>query len=404
MAAMALLTFSCTVTEVEKPNFTSSTLISLNPNTASTRATISDLGTLIGDANGFVVYADTTGGTAWFPYIDGTNNHAYTSGNWRFLVQSVQWPFTGYPMYFWAYYPSSSPSITSINDTYPDIEFDVEIQLSKDDQEDLLIAFDSATVQPPTGVLPLRFRHILSKVNFTFEVELGDTAYVLAVGFDNLFKENTYSVTDTAWAPLVYGTNALDSFNYFNDFKPLASGPFDPEIMFEGQSPTIKDSIFKGVAGQSAHLMLLPQDPDMWVVTGSRVLPGDSAYIRMLYRLKSPLLEDSIGYEYAQNHPGYTGSALDVSFGYTGPLYVLAGYTYDGEWQAGKGYNYNIPIPGTGGGILLDKFYYDDQGNQTDVEVENVDVLGHILGTDNMRLIPTVDNWDPDIDSDARDH
>jgi hypothetical protein len=145
----------------------------------------------------------------------------------------------------------------------------------------------------------------------------------------------------------------------------------------------------------------------MWAVNSSPVpLPTSSqAHIRMLYRLEVPGNINFIGFAFANAHPGFGGSVLESS-GYnpSDPLYVLVGYAYDGTWESGKGYRYDIPIPGVGGGILLDTFLYDNQGNKTDLPVPNGILGEHLISSGEIRLIPTVSLWDDQTPTNVLDH
>ena len=401
MAAMAFLAFSCTVTEVVVPNVTTLDAISLNPNTASTRAVIKDRDSLQNDPVGFVVYADTATTfttTVWF--IEG-ENHAYGTANGWSFTPAIAWP-SKYPLAFLAFYPEAGAGhvITSVTDvltpTSTSVELTIEIPTAKDGQEDVIVARDTAkTGKPSGGELPLNFKHILSKVNFTVSTDdPTDKAYVLAVGFCNLVSTATFEATDDSWTLGTYGTD-IDTFNYYNAFEPIAGG-FRPEIEFMNAN---KDSLFTGAAAKTEHLMLLPQDPDVWDISDPILHPTNlEAHIRLLYRLEVTGNPDRVGYADAQDHDDW--SVFGAS--YTGPLYVMVGYAYDATWESGKGYSYDIPIPGTGGGIYLDEFYYDNEGNRTDLRIPGAVLYGHVLG-DNISLPADVEDWIDEPSSDVFD-
>ena len=404
MAAIALLTFSCTRSEVENLNVSAPDAISLNPWTASTRAAIANLDSLKNDPLGFVVYADTAGATSW--YISGASHIFNTTTGWGFSPL-VLWPVipTEYPVVFRAYYPddaSLTPGILTVGAAVPpatalDLTFVVPTVI--EEQIDLLAAQDTAFSKPLNGLLNMNFKHILSKVNFTITNHDGTSqtsdadhkVYVLAVGFCNLYSTNTYDVVNEAWPALASGDPIAD-YNYYNSFVPLTGTDVYEELEFNDAD---KDLIIPSPPRRFENLMLLPQDDqDVWDISGIILDPTGTTdkYIKLLYRLQVSGNDDEVGYLDAINCPGYPGSVLPS--GYRDPLYVLVGYAYAGTWEPGKGYSYDIPLPGVGGGIYLDDFYYDNQGNKTDLPISGAVIGGHVMSVDHIIINPAVALWD----------
>jgi len=400
MAAIALLTFSCTRSEVENLNFSTPDAISLNPWTASTRAYIANLDSLKNDPSGFVVYADTAN-AGW--YIEGVSHIFSTTTGWGFSP-AVSWPVNtaDYPVTFRAYYPDTA-SITGIilvSSSAPPataLELTVQVPLLIEQQIDVLAAEATATSKPLNGLLNMNFKHILSKVNFTITNHDGTSqtsdpdhkAYVLAVGFGNLYTTNTYNVVTDAWDAFV--TPATDDYNYYNSFDALTGTAVYEELEFNDAD---KDAIVPNSPGRFENLMLLPQDDsDVWDVSGTITHPGGDKYIRLLYRLQVAGNDDAVGYLDGSTCPGASTSSVLPS-GYDDPLYVLVGYAYAGTWEPGKGYSYDIPLPGVGGGIYLSAFYYDNQGNETDLPIPGAVVGGHVMDVGHIIINPTVNLWD----------
>ena len=413
VAALAIMLVSCSQKE-EEVHITPSNEISLNPTTAlATRATVVNLTTLTKDETGFVVYG-TSGDDpdGWYfdaaanggagAGIDGTNNHSHKTGKWSF-DEPLSWPteVEDYPMHFYAFYPQAPNTvITSVEEDFPDVTLNITIPVEVENQLDILASYRATSTKPATSSLGMTFRHILSKINFVVsnQDESGEiipaeeqTAYVMAVGFKNLYSTNTFDLMSQSWG---YILEDLDEFNYFNEFVPR-NDKYDI-MSFSGAE---KEPFYTEEEAVDKHLMLLPQGPQVWNPSPSPGiqynLPDDhEAYVRVWYRLEITGNPDYIGYESATRHPGYEGSQLEED-GYDGPLFVLAGYTYEGVWSPGKGYVYNIPIPSSGGGRLIDKNLYDDGGNRTDLELPGGEEGNHIISSDNtIRLIPTVNEWD----------
>ena len=408
VAAIAIMLVSCSQNE-EVINITSSDAITLSPSTAVTRASITTKTNL--EAN-FQVYA-TSGTTPSGWYSDDTGasisgaNHHYLDGNqWNFRTK-VKWPkveeIDKYPMNFYAFYPTTPNSVfQAVSTNHTNLLLDVTIPQAVGSQLDIVATVGTATAKPATSNLTLTFGHILSKVNFAVTntyTEQGDIAYVQAVGFVNINSKNTYNVMTEAW-PNTYNTPL--NYNYFQSFvEDGVSGtvvmngkPFDKDAdkarFFDGNSvPTLAD----------ANLMLLPQTPKLWVVNvgpEDEARPtNDEAYVRVMYRYEHHQDVNFIGFANAQDHPDIENSVSHKT--YTGPLYVYAVFTYDGAWVKGKGFLYNIPLPGDGGGRLYDPFLYDDKGNRTDLEVPHGEVDKPIITSDQyIHLIPIVTDWGTD--------
>jgi hypothetical protein len=410
-AAIALMMVSCSQNEEVVTNVTTSNAITLDPTTAATRASIANLNTLRGDNNGFGVYAENGDpAIGWHVDINGANNHFFdnTKGKWNFK-SPVLWPdmVTApemYPMTFIAYYPTNSKVISDVIDDFSDVKLEITVPPSSSDQEDVLAGESTALSKPSSATLNMGFHHVLSKVHFTVaNIYKGNPtttqkAFVLAVGFDQLHSTNVYDIRNKSWGTV---TDDLDAYNYYNTFEPdvVPHG----EKLFQGATLSTPGKFYTTTPTfEESFMMLLPQDPKTWDTTtdpDNVTAPGfDEAYVRMYYRVEEtvPYNPNFIGFQKASDHPGYEYSELKDK-GYDGPLYVKVGYSYDSKWISGRGYNYIIPIPGSTGGRLLDNVYYDEDGNETDLEVEDNDVPEVIIPDDDyIHLSPIVTDWDDD--------
>ena len=415
IAAVALMAVSCSMNETEEINIVTADAISLNPNTAVTRASISNLTTLRDDNNGFAVYADNgTSPSTWHTNIAGSNNHFHDGSKWNFKTQ-VAWPTAAseYPMTFLAFHPAQNQSngiITNVTSTHPNVNLNVTVKPLASDQRDLLAGKNTAESKPSSGTLSMGFKHILSKVFFTVSNQFKGSAnttqdvYVLAIGFKNLHTTDVYNVRTGLWTTNTTGQN---DYNYYNKFESQADA-YTP-VMFNSAD---KGKFYANTAEMDAsYMMLLPQNPDRWDTYAGgdpeSVQPPltNDAYVRMLYRVEekaAPANDDFIGYKSAVTHPNYDGSQAQAD-NYTGALYVMVGYSYDPAWLQGNGYQYDIPVPGSTGGRLINKNYFDDKGNETDLPVIDIEVPEVIIpGDDYIHLSPIVTPWD-DLDGQILD-
>ena len=402
-ATIALLATSCSMNEPGELNVTTSDAISLNPNTLTTRASISYLSNL--ETDGFLVWAQTDGATDWYTGIAGAL-HTKDAGVWNFSPK-VKWPenASDYPMDFYAVYPTDLVPV----DNNLALVLPVTVPPLAGDQTDILASRATALAKPVNSNLNMQFGHILSKVYFSVTNDYkGDianeehTAFVQAVGFKYLHETNTYDVIGNVWEPYVSTTYAGE-YTYYNEFFPQPSTESNalPVKVFNkvSTSTAANAKFYDSPALEASYMMLLPQATTKWVpVKDQRPEINKESHVQLIYRWEEAdksNLKTQIGFRHAEDHPDWETSQLKAD-GYhpQKPLFVKAGFVYTPIWEMGKGYQYNIPLPGSSGGILLDKYYYDENGNVTDLEVDGTEEGEPIFGDGYIHLIPRVTDWD----------
>ena len=417
VAAIAIMLVSCSQNDMEVTNIPTSDAITLSPSTAVTRAGITDFNTLADLNGGFRVFATTgTNPTDWYAdhatpsvSIDGNNKHVYDGSKWNFNTP-VMWPEKGnYPIDFYAFFPINHSAMPLLGTTTTsNLKLDVTIPTQVSQQIDIVSAHGQATTKPATASLSLNFDHILSKVNFAVTNtrpgnDPDDIAYVQAVGFKDVNQKNVFDVIDQVWN--VNGANKLEIFNYYQTFIEGGTGGTNLLDETEFKLDNVRENFYTTSTNPTlanANMMLLPQVPaNLWKVTkGVNSTPNDGqAHVRVMYRYELSDDVDYIGFRDASTHPEYATSSLkDRVPAYTGHLYVLAGFTYEGTWVEGKGYLYNIPLPGTGGGRLLDEYLYDEYGNRTDLKYPGGEEGEPVITEDEyIHLIPIVTKWDEQL-------
>ena len=378
LAVLALIAAGCAKDDVSDVNIPSSNIIRFELST--TRAGITFVDAL---ETGFKVYG-TSGlaPTGWYTGIDGTNNHVYAGGKWGWAGNDVSWPAaaSGYPMTFYAWYPATvtanAVSLPFVGD--PDLTFTYTVPSLVSNQRDLVAAQVTAAEKPLLGTLPMAFSHILSKVNFGINTAEAYTAYVLSLSVEKVSNTGTYNAVAETWSGnnLSFGA----SFSYYDDGEKEFPGTVI------GAQPFYD-------LPHSNHLMMMPQDPggagnDWDPLSGSA--PNTETRVEMLYRLEG---ETPVGYATADSHPDYDTSDTKNIDNYHGPLYVKVAYPYASEWVQGKGYTYNISLPGATGGYLIAQNYCDEHGDETDLPVEEITVPNSILSVyDVVRLVPDLEN------------
>jgi hypothetical protein len=371
----------------------------LSLDATATRAAIVNVSTLQTDMAGFKVYGTAADAPdVWYnggsgQVIDGTNNHVFgTDSQWNFVTR-VKWPSsaTAYPMNFYACYPASPAGLYMTSETPDNLTGTYTVQPTAAAQVDFLAAHAATgAVKPANDMLNITFKHLLSKVDYGFHVENDYEAHVQAVVVENVANERVYDFINENWTTASEPTAAQCNNSY------LYSG------LLDGGQTAINGSVltFTGngnntpiyTAADNAGLMLMPQNISAQTWVPNSDVPGSKSHVRVVYRLQKSEEPDYIGYADATRHPDYAGSQAETD-NYTGALYIVVGYPFTLDWEAGKGYTYNIVLPGETGGILLEDTFFDENGRPTTLEVPNLDPGDMMLGDGYIHLIPEVEDW-----------
>ena len=387
LAAAGLMLAGCTKNVTEGYDGHDPNVIGFSSST--TRASIYTLSTLTGDANGFKVFGRIANmDNAWYTNVGGTNNYAYTSASstWGWKVADAVWPTTeaSYPMTFYAMYPVKNLS----TETVAVLSDNIEIAATAAQQVDMLSAKNSAAGKPSSGQISLAFQHILSKVNFGVIAGHEMTAELRSLAIRNVHKKSTYNYISQEWSGTTADATGYDYYIVADDAAPFnATGDIDEDIPVAINTGN----------DHSNHLMLMPQAtgtggtgaPAAWDKTSATIASG--AYIEVVYRITdgaSGSDENYVGYaagaKYLTDYPAFATGGGNIGWGetytglgtgggtlYDGALYVKVGFPVTLNWEAGKGYTYNICLgtANSSNGYYIDDFYYDDEGVKTNVPI-----------------------------------
>jgi hypothetical protein len=389
MAALA----SCVDHQIEVISAPASEYIGFGSTT--TRAAVADLGMMQSDPEGFSVYAVSGNNfTGWYADadgvpIDGSNRYRHKGGGWEF-DRSVRWPSAaeqGFPMTFYAIYPATSPGytfISKITQATPPMKSELESKLrvyvgNPFFWGDLMIAKAAVPNRPASGVVPLVFNHILSKINFGIIAGTGTVPYIQQLQVNTVNARDTFDMVTQTWQ----GTTlfAPNSYMYYNDDEMQAGykTTFSPQEMDE----TTANPIYPHP--HDKHLMLMPQTSSSWSpVSGITPQPGEG-YIMMIYRMETGAgTPNEVGFADAKNHPDYEQNGGN----YEGPLFVKTGFPLPADengnftWKQGRSYTYNIALgtPGSCNGYIVHEYYHDKNGNPTNLKLIEILNNGKRLG------------------------
>ncbi|MFR9603364.1 MAG: fimbrillin family protein [Rikenellaceae bacterium] len=370
----------------------------------TTKATTNELDSMKSDANGFVVYGVEINSSSWYDYLDG-NKYIYnsTSETWEWEDDKTpSWPLPFNQMNFYALYPDSAEGFTISTTPTSSIVGDIVVQQSILDQTDYLAAASGDVMtKPSTGVLPLQFTHIMSKISFSVLQDEGILTIIRQLGIENIISEGSYDYMTSTWYNL-----SNSNLTSFDDYVG-SSGPFAKYGVADQVDPIRIDG---------HDLMLIPQkggDEDgqtpVWDGSITDDNSGDfapsGAYISIRYRTSvNDDSEDLVGYAFRENTTtetewtnGYYHSTYRNGGRYNGPLYIKAAFRLTPElldWEAGSEYDYTLQLNQIGG-IYLSEYYYDVDGTNTKIRVKGRPCVGDPVISTNISADISVVGWTP---------
>ncbi|MFR9524402.1 MAG: fimbrillin family protein [Rikenellaceae bacterium] len=375
---------------------------SINFVAQTTKALSNDIEAMMGDDNGFVVYAVAENESSWYEYLGG-NMYVYDSDTqawgWYSSEEPI-WPVPFYTMNFYAYYPQVASGFEVAAVAPSSLVGEIEVAQSILDQTDYLASCSGDIVTKPfTGMLSLNFGHIMSKVSFSVMQDAGILTVIRQLGMENIINIGSYDYINSQWYAL-----SASNLGSCDDYVGSA-GPFSKYGVTDKVDPIRIDG---------HELMLIPQsggdaegqtplwDGSVSVDASGEYLPQE-AYISGRYRTENTT-EDIVGYAFRETSSNDTEWATNSYYYsiykknggiYTGPLYVKVGFKLSSEqlsWVAGSEYDYNIQL-NKAGGIYLSEYYYDVDGTNTKIRVLGNPQVGDPVFATDIAIEVTVSNW-----------
>lgn len=385
MAILAVVATSCAKDEKSSNAKSDPNQIGFYTNT--TRSSVVDLPILGASTVGFVVYgASGSSPAAWMTDINGMNNYKKTGASWGWSGTIPTWPTasTGYPMSFYAYFASSYTGLVLPASTPSSMTGVYTIQ-AEANQVDFIAAKATTVSKPASGMLPLTFQHILSKVNFGVIPGNGATVHVQSMSVNNVGNARSYNFLVGDWTS-VQPTLFASNYSYKTTTTPatILIGTDATEVEVQNVIPSF------------SNLMLMPQTATTWSPVSN--VPAANAYMGVIYRLTTVSDPNAVGYTLANNHPNYntlTQPEKDILNGK--PLFVKVGYPFaptSMTWDKGKGYTYNICLgtANASNGYIVSTFYYDENGAPTTLTIGGKN-NGDPISSGSINFIVNVGDW-----------
>ncbi len=413
--AASLALASCSETELvdslaQTPDYNNPAMIGFHSNT--TRASVGNLATIKGSSTGFQVFGYTNGAEDWYKdggdpagvIINGENNYFWGKSNWAWddvatkgmaVAEAPSWPGEGsYPMTFFALFPpmeSFKPANVAATEAQT-----IAVNTVIADQVDMMSAWNQAKTQAPTsGKLDLDFKHILSKVNVSVQVNGGSTVEVVKAQVVNIRNNRKYDYSkpsSEAWATEFVGQGTEDairnSYLYMTGLKQIG-----------GTNASVSETLR---ADDNGNIMPIPQQLvpvvatereviDTDYITDNAVTMDNGAYIEVIYRMYSEegdlfktgmsnsnehcyLTENEdnkvLPHEDWKLYGTYDGEDKIVTATSESKLYIKAYYPIDSNWEMSNGYVYELAMKNSGSGYYVDDTYYDENGNDTNLPID----------------------------------
>ncbi len=349
---------------------------------STTRAETLTLSDLTGNKDGFAVYGEKGNSGSWDTEMDGNNKYSFATGAWAWTETSPTWPDEdedgGYPINFYAIYTEDGIDGFSSVTTTPG-QIAITYTAPTDGQNDILVATASTDVRPAGDKLPLTFCHILSKVTFDITADESSVVYTQEVGLNNINSSRIYKLYEE------------EEENRWADLDQVVSEKYPYLVVSNSAASSANGSL----VGSYGDLMLLPQSTTSWNTEDATV---SGSHIFLTYRAEDSSGNNIVGYSDAEDHPNYD-PIEDAAYDNVA-LFVKVGYPVaddDGNFtiESGYSYNYNINLMTTGAsnGYLLDDYYYDEEGDVTEFEVEGKEI-GDPISEGYIDFTVTVKAWE----------
>ncbi|MFI3295904.1 MAG: fimbrillin family protein, partial [Rikenellaceae bacterium] len=269
--------------------------------TQTTKAISYDIDTMQSDADGFVVYGVEVDSPSWYDNLDGNRyifDPSYQLWEWSSSDDPL-WPVPFSQMNFYAYYPERALGFSPQASSPSTLTGDIVVESSILNQTDFLASSSGDILaKPSTGVLPLSFSHIMSKVSFSVLQDAGVLTVIRQLGIENIINTGTYDYINSSWQEL-----SNRNLGSFDDYVG-SSGPFAKYGVADQTDPIRIDG---------HYLMLIPQtggDGDNQTPVWDGTLSDDDrgegvpegAYISMRYRTSANEdTEDLVGYAFRES-------------------------------------------------------------------------------------------------------
>ena len=201
----------------------------------------------------------------------------YTGGQSKWTTSSgtFYWPLDNTTqklkeMHFFAY-PTTNPkmSYSDTNKGNPTLSF--AVGATADEQKDLVVAYAKVVDNIPSGnTLALTFKHVLTRINFSYKPEKGGYTYTITEIKINDVSGGTATYTYNAATPWSAGNNSNVTYEY-----PLIDNPVKET-----------DSDFYPLGKADGALVLLPQDVANKTITITYTTADTLVELRLLLYLR----------------------------------------------------------------------------------------------------------------------
>ncbi len=358
----------------------------------STRATITNL------EAGFLVHA--TSGESPTSFMISGETYKMGDSDWTWGEDTYYWPedSSGYPMTFYGYYLADGYSVDSGDDDAQTLSVDVEVK-DEGSQIDILSAYQQTSVRPVGGKLSFEFGHILTRIDLEVTASESSMVHLQSVKFLGVDDTDTYDMLTTSWSGTTTASSDSDDSAEEVDYFYLTTS--NAAIKMTEQGETTAANTVSSFTPSYGSLYLMPQTLSPW--DGSSTLADGR--VELIFRSTTIDENDNqLGYSLASDHPDYSdtdedGTDDDTSLSGSTPLFIRIAVPLissdDGYiWASGSKYTYTITLGayGTNNGYFASEYYYDEDGNETELTISNA-VVGDEVTPGEICFAVTLSDW-----------
>ncbi len=363
--------------------------------------------------------------------VSGNLMMAYEEGNdaWEQTGSDIlKWSSLKLPASFYSMHTGSA-SLNPETSTMVEASYNYEPNMTIAEQEDLVYYAGSIASMPAGGYIRGNFYHALSRVEI-YSNQGSYNPYVMSVDLMNVKKGGSATLVASngvcSWAP----SEDKIGYSYLNQ-TILDEDVRHPVRTSNNKLITSSDDAFSPAAEN--NMIIMPQtltngldeitsldgdgDPvvDQSGITAEIVKSTaayariEGSYVKVLYRmLDADNSESTVGYfradeckEYVSMKDAYKADpenatpVLPETINDESHLYVLVGFPFaDGqEFQIGKDYDVKLGL-GINGGYLLYNYYFDANGNPTNIKINGIGTGDPVIDEDSpIGIMVSVKDW-----------
>lgn len=357
---LAVAMSSCTDDEISSGDYTqpdSDDLVSINVYAGTTKGTDTVTTTL--EASTILLHIDDADG------VSSSYSFSCTSSDWSQEgddVDKIAWSDIVFPASFYSMHDGVTSKELIFDDSKAQL-VDYTVSGASVGHNDLVYYASMIEAIPVGGTLSAYHKHALSKVNFYAKTGT-NMLYIAKLTLKNVDGVGTVTITpeddDSSSILWENGTSNDASYQYYYIGDDIDATP--SAITSTGTTSVLIDD------SEDAPMMIIPQTTS--TSSESSLSFMDYTYVEVIYYLTSSTGAPLVGFSEVSERTD-ADKYVDENQGIA--LYVKAGFKLAQTFDPNQVYNISLGLgaDNTSGGILIDDFYVDKNGNEVELTLKN---------------------------------